>query len=45
MTNFAADNHCRRRAAISKIFAVVAQMWFKTDALVLVNIRKIGELR
>lgn len=29
MTNFAADNHCRMRAAIYKVFAVVAQMWFK----------------
>lgn len=31
MTNFAADNHCRMRAAIYKIFAVVAQMWFKNN--------------
>lgn len=38
MTNFASDNHCRMRAAIYKVFAVVAQMWFKTNKLQQENI-------
>nr|DAI97847.1 MAG TPA: hypothetical protein [Caudoviricetes sp.] len=33
MTNFASDNHCRMRAAIYKIFAVVAQMWFNDKGI------------
>lgn len=45
MTNFAADNHGRMRAAIYKVFAVVAQMWFKTKIPNWVIIREIGELR
>lgn len=38
MTNFANDNHCRMRAAIYKVFAVVAQMWFKRKTPEKVNI-------